>query len=1050
MKGKLVNKNLKILLLTLFLPLMSCKPPVSSSSNPSVSQDPSSESISLPESSSSLVSSEVPVTSDSSEVSTSLGSETSETPQLEGTTALWPKTIIDNLFSEPARLTIPAFVSPSTFLYQIIATEDPIISIMTNMTAGDPEATYAAQLIAAGWEVNFDYQALMDYAFAVDTAKTMMIFFMFTGQAMLFEISQYDESFFDDLGYEVSEDWPTLIIADFIAPINMTIPGAGLLGPYFYSLPTVDEDSLTILVKTTLSTSADDYLTALESVGWTLSVVMGIEMATNNANGLIITAFWTENILTIVITKGEGGQEPEDWITSSTWPEAPIMSVLGATSLSLAILPFTVTGSYQYLIAPDQFGDSITVKGVAEANYLPTYTSAMSAEGWVVKDAYQQASGIYYAYDPDRTTFLVFIQEGLEVFLKVYKFTFALDDYYKINEDPNPETGEWPAAAILSVYSSVPSTPLPAFVATTYSYEIRNDMYGKVIFVTGTNIAVDVENTYGTALAALNYTVVPFTDQTGSYHYAYDAEQRVIVVYGFNGNAFYITTRDYSQAVIPGSGQNPGFHYPTWPGGRLIETFGEAVTQIIPVFTSPMGYDLEATASPTPWAFITINQTAPVSFENYIALLRATDWVIITLTDVEMGEFAYFVYDPAKMVMMQLRMAQGTVTMDIELYDQARVDAIGGTGVHTYPYTSWPIDFIETTFNTAFANIIPIFTQADGFYADAFIAGENNNELWIDISTYDYVDSEVEVYAQVLINQGWDVLVVEDSATSYYSFIAVDSTGNVMLEFFANGQSSALQVYITSYYQALYDAEVLAHFTPEVQPTSLWPSAAIAAFFPNASGVVPAFYIHEGQTFTATPHENAPISYTVNIYDLSVNDFQVYTSILNEFGYIVAQNDIDHHAIAYDLAQQLMIEYRFAAGCLTIDIFYYSHLYFSDVLFNSIYESSSYFPLWLIELNYGLGVAQTFPTLSNQTYTLYTIWFMFHPQTVLLVISDLATFEAYYASFNGAGWTMSGDAVTGSFIAYDPTGSIRIEASYETIGGLIAMNVYVLTSPMTN
>lgn len=549
MKTEILSPKFSTLLLFLSLTLMGCQfgtsQPTSSEPTATTSQNSGSNTSSLPQGTSE--------DDESSELETSQPT-TSENELVEGTTVTWPKSLIDGLFSAPARLTIPAYVSPSPFNYQLRDDEDPFISIMTAIADTTGATVYAQQLVTAGWVLEFDIGQMTNGNMAKDTMNTMSIQFMYVGGAMTFRIGLYEDT--GPIDFEVSETWPAQAIAAFVAPILDTVPACTLPGPYYYMVPT-NEDPFIVVVDTTNTNAANNYIGLLETQGWTTFSAEGQLIAANSTEQLYILATWEAGRLTIIITKDESGQQAGDWTYSSSWP----------------------------------------------------------------------------------------------------------------------------AAAIASVYSTAPATPLPAFAATSYSYQIRSDMLGQVIFVKGAGVDVNVVMNYSTQLTQSGFNVTQFTDMMGTFHYATDTGLNIIVVYGFDDTeSFYIATRDYSEAVLPGGGGGGGGsepHFMSWPGGKLVEAFGATLAGVIPVYMSTAGYNITTTLGENPRAIITIGQTNMTVVSNYIGLLNTTEWTVISLTQgLEPGEVGFFMYDPAHSMMMTLISYLNTVTLDIMVYNQSYVDGI--------------------------------------------------------------------------------------------------------------------------------------------------------------------------------------------------------------------------------------------------------------------------------------------------------------------------------------------------------------------------------------
>jgi hypothetical protein len=169
MKKQFRIKKLSIFFLTFLLPLSGCSMLGNSSS------------------------SEASFSSESSSTVSEEGSSSSESSS-ENVSLAWPASVINQTFTASARLTIPAFVSPAPFAYEVIHEIVTTLEITTFTDNVDGTETYSNQLRTAGWSVYSEYRVTQQYVLAIDADTEMMIFFSYINQYMVFEIVNFDQA----------------------------------------------------------------------------------------------------------------------------------------------------------------------------------------------------------------------------------------------------------------------------------------------------------------------------------------------------------------------------------------------------------------------------------------------------------------------------------------------------------------------------------------------------------------------------------------------------------------------------------------------------------------------------------------------------------------------------------------------------------------------------------------------------------------------------------------------------------------------------------------
>ena len=589
-------------------------------------------------------SSEASFSSESSSTVSEEGSSSSESSS-ENASLAWPASVINQTFTASARLTIPAFVSPAPFAYEVIHEIVTTLEITTFTDNVDGTETYSNQLRTAGWSVYSEYRVTQQYVLAIDANTEMMIFFSYINQYMVFEIVNFDQALLSSIEIHSSSTWPsTEIAATLGGSVSADVPSFASNFGYFYCA----EEGY-IMVFAPMIASGDDvaYSTVLAGDSWIVVDEyyedLQVYYAYDPSRQVMVMYGIVEGFMMAVI-----GPFDEDIVpsnpgehTTPEWPSEAIRAVL--TLEPSSTIPSYQSDEYYYVVSEDEFGSSISIQSSSTTDLTGAYSQALTTLGWTVKQSMVDGVSISWALDETNATLIVFAYlEGM--------FLVSIRDFHA-ELIPGYEAPEvfWPSDEIEAMFGELtvklPEYPFAEGLVSDYEF-IGGDFRSFTIHistVSSTSLAEYTER-------LLQKGFIVHANDTEMTRFAYDPAGQMLVYFYYADGVLTIRAEFYNMFKF--------FDYMTsmretstlFPVDFLNLYFSPAITETIPTFETTNGYAYYATwYTNSPTVTILMPETTFDSWNAYLTGLTNAGW---TITD--QASNIYIVVDATETVQIQV------------------------------------------------------------------------------------------------------------------------------------------------------------------------------------------------------------------------------------------------------------------------------------------------------------------------------------------------------------------------------------------------------------
>lgn len=620
MKKQFRIKKLSIFFLTFLLPLSGCSMLGNSSS------------------------SEASFSSESSSTVSEEGSSSSESSS-ENVSLAWPASVINQTFTASARLTIPAFVSPAPFAYEVIHEIVTTLEITTFTDNVDGTETYSNQLRTAGWSVYSEYRVTQQYVLAIDADTEMMIFFSYINQYMVFEIVNFDQALLSSIEIHSSSTWPSSEIAATLGgSVSADVPSFASNFGYFYFA----EEGY-IMVFAPMIAPGDDvaYSTVLAGDSWIVVDEyyedLQVYYAYDPSRQVMVMYGIVEGFMIAVI-----GPFDEDIVpsnpgehTTSEWPSEAIRAVL--TLEPSSTIPSYQSDEYYYVVSEDEFGSTISIQSSSDTDLTGAYSQALTTLGWTVKQSMVDGVSISWALDETNATLIVFAYfEGV--------FLVSIRDFHA-ELIPGYEAPEvfWPSDDIEAMFGELtvelPEYPSAEGLVSDYEF-IGGDFRSFTIHISTVSSTSLTEYTE----RLLQKGFIVHANDTEMARFAYDPAGQMLVYFFYADGVLTIRAEFYNMYKF--------FDYMTsmretgtlFPVDFLNLYFSPAITETIPTFETTNGYAYYATwYTNSPTVTILMPETTFDSWNAYLTGLTNAGWTITN-----QASNIYIVVDATETVQIQV------------------------------------------------------------------------------------------------------------------------------------------------------------------------------------------------------------------------------------------------------------------------------------------------------------------------------------------------------------------------------------------------------------
>ena len=764
MKNSIFSLKGKTFLLCLLLPLASCTMLNPSSSN---SETPSTSSASSIDSTNN---------STAGSEGTSIGSEASETSSevpvswetpsegefIEGMSLTWPNSLIQSIFTSPARYSLPAFVSTSPFFYQYTTQPVPIISLLTNVGQVDGETQYKHQLETSNWVIHEEYKPMMDFIVAVDPTQQMMVLFSVSEGDMFFEISYYDAELFAELNIQMSLTWPGQAIADYLTTsVTSSVPTFVSNYGYYYMAPSEMVEYFILFTRIDDVSEVSVYTSNLVGLGWSL-ISEGEPLMYVDANEQITLIIGVESgYLSLIIIPMEDNPDDPDYVTTLTWPGKELDAFLAGSYVQIDIPEFNASEYHHYLDEDELDGQSMTIFAYNASTSLEAYVQLAETAGWNVYPMHENAGTGYYAIDPEFEVFFI-IENIFDVFsITIWTYHVSLESYYGDGIMPMTTTTTWPAQEVADFLSDAPSVPIPAFSSDYYQFRQEEDDFGPYLLMFANANNEQAVSNYAMALASANYTVVTNENYGSLTYVSYDADHKVYLYFYYLEGHVTIIIRDYQEVLIGGDPQFPEPDTMIWPSDILAQEFGASLTATIPVLNADMGYQYFADSNDeTSYMTLTCMGVGQDPYLYYLTMLENQSWTVQNALGLDGQQFVlpYVAYNADQSLMILMFLDTFGVQMEILTFDPSYLDFLLSSGQNQT--SAWPEAEIGTMFSSV-THVIPEFPLEEGQDLSYEVDTQNRK---ITVTVEGVTNHSLTMYMSVLCNETYIVYMNYDDS----------------------------------------------------------------------------------------------------------------------------------------------------------------------------------------------------------------------------------------------------------------------------------------------
>lgn len=220
----------------------------------------------------------------------------------------------------------------------------------------------------------------------------------------------------------------------------------------------------------------------------------------------------------------------------------------------------------------------------------------------------------------------------------------------------------------------------------------------------------------------------------------------------------------------------------------------------------------------------------------------------------------------------------------------------------------------------------------------------------------------------------------------------------------------------------------------------LWPALDIVRLFNDDS--LPA-YGYDGSEVITYEIDEVNRILTMTILTSEEDAFQGYIDTLDAAYYMVNINYMNASALAQNTGGLITVFFSYATGVLSFEIRGVDYAFYDAMYVTYVRHNAIAFPVQILTTVFDVTFANAvLPYITSDSFYVYTRRFV-HKNTVKIEIKNSSADECgtYYFSLMDDLWTLTGTYASGTFTAFDPLSSAKLDVEFNSVTKAVTIDV---------